>query len=313
MPKLSIIVPVYNVEKYLERCIESLIQQTYEDYEIILVNDGSTDNSQNIINQYQKKYNNLIRSFTKENGGLGDARNFGVNHCDGEFITFVDSDDYVDYDLYRVSMESIEKNNFDIVVFGMIRESNSKKVYKDIKKYFDSDEILIKNTPNACNKIIRKKIWIENNLMFPKKIWYEDVAIIPALAQYTDRIGIVEKYYYHYVIRDDSITSTKTYNKKCLEIIDSLDYLKKHLKSMTPLFEYIFITHGLYLGTQRMALHNEKEDFYKLYEHINQLCSNWKNNTEINDLPFLKKLYLKMLPNYFICRLLVLLREKVGI
>lgn len=93
--KVSVIVPVYNVELYLEKCLLSLVKQTLDEIEIIIVNDGSKDGSQKIIDDFSTKYPNKIKSFTKENGGLSDARNFGLDHASGDFIGFVDSDDYV--------------------------------------------------------------------------------------------------------------------------------------------------------------------------------------------------------------------------
>lgn len=98
---LSIIVPVYNVEKFIDKCLYSLVNQTLQDIEIIIVNDGSTDNSQNIIDEYVKNYSNKLVSLNKENGGLSDARNFGLKHASGEYVGFVDSDDFIDFDMYE--------------------------------------------------------------------------------------------------------------------------------------------------------------------------------------------------------------------
>ena len=101
MPKVSVVVPVYNVEKYLDKCLNSLVYQTLDDIEIIVVNDSSPDNSQDIIDKYRKAYPNKIKSFIKENGGVGDARNYVVSKCLGEYIGFVDGDDYVNLDMYE--------------------------------------------------------------------------------------------------------------------------------------------------------------------------------------------------------------------
>ena len=99
--KVSVIVPVYNVEKYLEKCLESLVNQTLKSIQIIIVNDGSSDNSQEIIDKYAKQYPNKIFSYIKENGGLGDARNYGLNYAEGEYISFVDADDWVDEKMFE--------------------------------------------------------------------------------------------------------------------------------------------------------------------------------------------------------------------
>ena len=98
MDLISIVVPVYNVEKYLDRNLQSLVKQTYKNIEIIIVNDGATDNSQKIIDKYQKKYPTIIKSYQKKNGGLSDARNFGLAKAKGKYLAFIDSDDYIEKD-----------------------------------------------------------------------------------------------------------------------------------------------------------------------------------------------------------------------
>ena len=118
MIKYSIIVPVYNVEKYLGKCLNSLVNQKNDNYEIIIVNDGSTDNSQKIIDVYEKKYPKLIKSFEKENGGLSSARNYGIDNSNGKYLLFVDSDDYVSDNYLEVLDDSVNINNPDILVFN---------------------------------------------------------------------------------------------------------------------------------------------------------------------------------------------------
>ena len=115
MPKVSVIVPVYNVEKYIDKCLESLVNQTLKDIEIIIVNDGSTDNSIKIVEEYKEKYKNKIIYLEKENGGLSDARNYGIQYAKGEYIAFLDSDDYVDRKMYEKLYNKAIENNSDIV------------------------------------------------------------------------------------------------------------------------------------------------------------------------------------------------------
>lgn len=110
MKKVSVIVPVYNVEKYLERCLNSLVNQTLQDIQIIVVNDGSPDNSQEIIDRFEKEYPDKLKGYIKENGGLSDARNYGMQFVEGEYVAFVDSDDYVDDTMYeKLYIKAIEK------------------------------------------------------------------------------------------------------------------------------------------------------------------------------------------------------------
>ena len=116
MKRLSVVVPVYNVEKYLDKCLDSLVNQEIDDYEVIVVNDGTKDNSQLIIDKYAKDYPNIVKSYIKENGGLSDARNYGIKYASGEYITFLDSDDYIEYDTYKNMLDIAYKGNHDLVV-----------------------------------------------------------------------------------------------------------------------------------------------------------------------------------------------------
>ena len=107
--KISVIVPVYNVENYLEKCLNSLVNQTLEEIEILVINDGSTDDSQKIIDEFQEKFSQKIKAFSKENGGLSDARNFGIDRATGNFLAFVDSDDYISENMLQ-EMYDLAKN-----------------------------------------------------------------------------------------------------------------------------------------------------------------------------------------------------------
>ena len=115
-PILSIIVPVYNVEKYLDTCLTSLVNQTLDNYEILVINDGTKDNSQDIIDKYVEKYPEKVFSYIKENGGLSDARNFGIERANGKYISFIDSDDSIDMNYYKDMIDLAEKDGLDLVV-----------------------------------------------------------------------------------------------------------------------------------------------------------------------------------------------------
>ena len=132
MPKVSVVVPVYNVDKYLERCLDSLVYQTLKDIEIVIVNDGSTDKSAEIIKKYVQSYPNKVFAFEKENGGLSDARNFGIKKCHGDYIGFVDSDDYVSLDMFKKLYEKAISKDFDITVCDvrLVWKNKSKEIVK---------------------------------------------------------------------------------------------------------------------------------------------------------------------------------------
>ena len=139
MKKVSVIVPVYNVEKYIDKCLNTLVNQTLKDIEIIIVNDGSPDNSQEIIDKYQKKYPKKIKSYIKENGGQGSARNFGLEKATGEYIGYVDSDDFIELDMYEKLYNKAKKHDLDISICGnyCLTESGEKTEESDRRLFND--------------------------------------------------------------------------------------------------------------------------------------------------------------------------------
>ena len=157
MPKVSVIVPVYNVEKYIEKCLNSLVNQTLKDIEIIIVNDGSKDNSDKIIKIYQEKYDNIIY-LTKKNGGLSDARNYGIPYAKGEYIAFLDSDDYVENDIYEKMYNKAKENNSDYVECDFIWEYPNKSIIDKGEEYTGKHEMLQKIRVVAWNKLINLHI-----------------------------------------------------------------------------------------------------------------------------------------------------------
>ena len=230
MIKVSVIVPVYNVEDYLEKCLDSLVNQTLKEIEIIVVNDGSPDNSGKIIEKYAKKYKN-IKAYTKENGGLSDARNYGIKKASGEYLAFIDSDDYVTTDMYEKMYQKAKSGNFDMVVCDLnyVYEDKIVKAYSNI----DTDTTDIKKTmlniyPAAWNKIFKKKLF-DTGIEFKKGVWFEDVEFIYRLLPSIKTIGVIHEHFNQYVQRIGSITTTV--NPKIYHYIDNwngiIDYYKE--------------------------------------------------------------------------------------
>lgn len=231
MIKVSIIVPVYNVEKYIEKCLDSLANQTLKEIEIIIVNDGSPDNSQKKIDKYVKKHKNM-KSFIKENGGLSDARNYGIKKATGEYIAFVDSDDYVTHDMYEKMYNKAKSGNFDMVVCDLNYIYSDKIVpaYSNIKEdTIDIKNVMLNIYPAAWNKIFKRKLF-NKKIEFKKNVWFEDVEFIYRLLPSIKTIGVVHEHFNQYVQREGSITNT--INKKIYNYIDNwngiIDYYKKN-------------------------------------------------------------------------------------
>lgn len=240
MTKISIIVPVYNVEIYLERCLNSLVKQTLKDIEIIVVNDGSPDNSQKIIDKYAKKYNNL-KAYTKKNGGLSSARNFGLKYANGEYIAFVDSDDYVERDMYEKMYNKAKQNNYDIVVCNLnyIYETKIVKAYSNISNELTNKDEIKKSMnyiyPSAWNKIFNRKLF-DNDVRFKEKVWFEDVEFLYRLYPYIESIGVVNDHLYNYVQREGTITHT--YNEKINDYISNWNGIIEFYKDRNLSEEY---------------------------------------------------------------------------
>ena len=241
--KFSIIVPVYNVEKYLEECVNSLLNQNHKDYEIILVDDGALDNSPSICDNYAQNYNN-IKVIHKENGGLSDARNVGINNADGEYLIFIDSDDYIcDENFLKDVSRIVNEENSDLIIYGnkKIFEDNS-VIEKIHYKAYENDEVInsliSQNYLKACawDKIVKKEMIIENKLYFPVGRYSEDIEWCARLLNIIDfeKINILNKNVYMYRQRKNSITKTiKEKNiKDMIEMIRSEFVEEKNDRSM---------------------------------------------------------------------------------
>ncbi len=271
MVKVSVIVPVYNVEKYLEKCLESLVNQTLKEIEIIVVNDGTKDNSGEIIDKYAKKYPNKVKGYTKENGGLSSARNYGLQYATGEYIAFVDSDDWVELDMYEKMYHKAKEKNFDIVVCNLsyVYEDKKVKAYSNVKNDLTKREE-IKNAmldiyPAAWNKIYKKDLF-KNKVEFKKGVWFEDVEFLYRLFPYINSIGKVDDFLYNYLQRSGAITST--FDKRLFDYINNwngiIDYYKTHnlYEEYKAELEYCYVRY-LYATFVKRAANFKDKKMYK--------------------------------------------------
>lgn len=235
--KFSIIVPIYNVEEYLNQCIDSILVQTYKNYEIILVDDGSFDKSSSICDKYSNKYS-FIHTIHKENGGLSDARNVGLFKAIGEYVIFLDSDDFWnDKDFLKNVIDIIL--NEDVVIINSYKfyeteniENGRFRVSESFNKLNDENKIkyVIKNNIyKACawDKIIKRRILIDNNIKFPINMLSEDMLWAGNLITYINKINIYEKPVYAYRQRNNSIS--KKVSEKHLE--DIIFQIKEGIKN----------------------------------------------------------------------------------
>ena len=236
MPKVSVIVPVYNVEKYISKCLESLVNQTLDDLEIIIVNDGSTDNSEKIIKQYIEHNPNKFIYLTKENGGLSDARNYGIPYAKGEYIAFLDSDDYVEENTYKDMYELAKRENSDLVECDFIWEYPNKKKIDVGEIYNGKHEMAQKVRVVAWNKLIRKTILEKTKIEFPKGYRYEDLEFTYKLIPYIEKVSFLKKPCVHYIQRDNFISNTQ--NERTKEILEVFDHVISYYKEKEIYEEY---------------------------------------------------------------------------
>lgn len=312
---LSIVLPVFNVEKYLERCIKSILEGTYKDLELVIVNDGTKDDSENIIIRYLEKYNN-ITYIVKENGGLSHARNVGYTYAKGEYIAFFDSDDYIEKDMYEKLMAKVKDYNYDIVVCDLYMEyeqtgkkiyvgSNVEKEYKDVEE--DNNEISIRkeimeNIYIAVhNKIYKKELiekTFENGMPFVNGMYYEDIVYTYSILQNTRSISFVKEPLYYYVQRTSSISNN--YDKKLYDIITSVEMLienaveNNRFEDYKEILEYIGIRYMYGTFMKRIAKTKNKKIYLegynrviqedkKIYEKYGILGKNKKKNSILNN------------------------------
>ena len=312
--KVSVIVPVYNVEKYLEKCLDSLVNQTLKDIEIIVVNDGTKDNSQEIIDKYTKKYPKKVKGFIKENGGLSSARNYGLKYAKGEYIAFIDSDDYVELDMFEKMYNKAINNNYDIVVCDTIEvdEKNGNKVYK--KSNFNYSNNDIKNyiiaPPMACTRLY--KINIFDEIIFEEGIFYEDLNLIPSLVLKTDSIGFVEEGLYYYLQRSGSIMKQKQFNEKLLDIFKVLQKNYDLLNNKYPKeVEYLYITHLLRTTSMRFLDYKDSNKYLeRINNEIKDKFPDWRKNKYYKKSSIKLKIICNLAYNkqYFLLKLLTKLK-----
>ena len=236
-PKVSIILPVYNVEGYISKCIESIKYQSFKDFECIIVDDGSLDKS---IDLARKKIDGDERFeiFTKENGGLGSARNYGLKIAKGKYVSFVDSDDWIESDMLKDLFQSVMENKSDLAFCSLFVDYENGKIKEIIKEginypiHFDSEkfpDLFIDIGCYACNKLYRKTLFDEHDILFPEGLYYEDIATFPRLYVNSNKVSRVEKPLYHYLYRDSSITGAFSL-KKFDDYFNAVEIVNKYLK-----------------------------------------------------------------------------------
>lgn len=279
MPKISVIIPVYNTEKYLDKCIQSILNQTFGDFEIIAIDDGSTDSSLEILKKYEKDQRFII--IHKENEGQAVARNIGIKKATGKYITFVDSDDYIDKNMLEDLYHLVQEKDADIAICDILKESEREKIV--FKNYWDVNIEKNKNMMTShmgpVARLYKKELFINHNIFFKEKIIYEDLATVPLLAMASKKIEYINKPYYHYIIRENSTMQKITYSEKLENIFDVMTFLENKI---TPDYkeelEYLYIEHLLYSASLRFFKFKKKDMLFKIQKILKQKYPNYTKN-----------------------------------
>ena len=308
MKDISIIVPIYNAEKYIKKCLDSIINQTKKEIEIILVNDGSTDNTENIIKEYKDK---RIKYFKNNNHGIGYTRNFGIDKSTSKYIMFLDSDDYLDKTACEELFKKAEKDNLDIVI------SDFYKVYEDrveeieLPSFEDSS---LKENPdilteylNPWAKLYNSKLVKDNNIKFVEDLKYEDAPFVIEALDKAKKIGKVNKPLNYYVIHGNSETTVR--DRKCFDILQIVDKIRKYTKNKEYLKDKIDKLTVRILTNYTIQQRNQKskliglEFIDKAFDYLKKEVPDYKNNKYyinrgkkkiIEKSKFLTKLYVRL-------------------
>ena len=242
--KISVIVPVYNAEQYLNQCIDSILNQTLDSFELILLNDGSKDGSGAICDEYADKYDN-VSVYHLENGGPARARNIGISKAKGEYIGFVDSDDYIDEKMYEVLFSESQERNADIVMctYSIKSENETVLCNMNYEAYYDSDsmkELILRYSStdhnglfSVCNKIFRRQLIVDNRLVFDEQlIRAEDAWFVFDCLKCAKKVSFINEPFYYYrqvetstmhTIQNDRFERSKAFRNKLQSENDSLN------------------------------------------------------------------------------------------
>ena len=312
MSKISIIVPVYNAGEKLEKCLESLVNQTMSDIEIIVINDGSTDNSGEIVKKYENKYPSLIKFFEQDNKGVAETRNIGIEKSTSKYILFVDSDDYLEADAIE-KIEKYIKEDIDLIKFKLQKVDNTGKILERIDgpvfekttgeeafKILYGQDVLI---DSPCVYLIKKQIITENNFKFVGK-YHEDFGLMPFIIVKANSVVSTPHYLYNYVQSENSITRNSNNYDKTVEranqalyqydqMIEKLKIIKINKETEENI--KIFFTNAIILKTQELKK-NEKKQYIKEIKKRKM----YKNIKPRNIKQLIKRIILKISINLYL-------------
>ena len=293
---ISIIVPIYNAEKYLKKCIDSLVSQTKKEIEIILINDGSTDSSEEIIKNYKDK---RIKYFKNKNQGIGKTRNFGIEKANGKYLLFVDSDDYLDKTACEKMYNKAENDNLDIVMCDFYKEYDNGNIEEIRTISFKNSSL--KDNPDIITeylspwaKIYSSEMIKKNNIKFVENLKYEDAPFVIETLCCANKIGKVDECLNYYLIHTNSETTVR--DRRCFDILKIIDKIRKYTNDKEYLKEKIdkltvrIITN--YTIQQRMQKDKKiaMECIEEAFKYLKNEIPDYKNNKYYENRGFFRRL-----------------------
>ncbi len=284
MPLISLVVPVYKVEQYIDRCINSILKQDYKNIEILLIDDGSPDNCPQICDDYALR-DKRIKVIHKKNGGLSDARNFGIDKANGDYIIFVDSDDYIEYDTCTKFAQAVKDIEADIVVGNakILQNDNIRNMYHSYKAtgaFVSGKEYLLQELKSktmhmaAWLNMYNRNFLLKNNLQFKVGLLHEDEQFTPRAFLLAEKVISTDIVFYNYIIRDNSITTQKNKTRNAKSIV-------KICKELEPIYDQLENNELKYLL---------KEHLVNIYLNSFHQAKLYKNNLKhLVDIGFLER------------------------
>ena len=274
--KLSIIIPVFNAENTLKRCLDSVLQQKDDELEIVVINDGSKDLSDETMQEYKLRYPEIISYYKKQNTGVADTRNYGIEKAKGKYIMFLDSDDYIDIHLYNIIKQYIERD-IELIKFKLQRVDENNNIIEKVTgpifekttgeegfKYLYASDVLL---DSPCVYVMKKDIFIRNKLLFNVGTEHEDFGLIPFVIVLARSMISIDFYGYQYVQSNGSITRNNDYNKTKKKAYDALKQYdealikieKYNINKNTADYLKIYYTNAILLKTETLEDKDQKQ------------------------------------------------------
>jgi len=291
-PKLSIVLPVWNTEKYLTKCLQSVFDNSYKDFELIIINNASEDGSEKIMLEYKEKYPEQVVYIKRHHNDISEARNEGIKKAIGKYITFIDSDDYIASNMFEIMVDKIEQENFDVVACDarlVYEDSDDTKIVssgyvQDLYHKNKIRETMPTFYPVMWNKIYKTEL--VKKVKFTSGVWYEDMEYLLKLYPNINSIGVVKEPLYNYLQRKNSITYT--YNDKLYDIINNMERVIEYYRTQKVYdeykdeLEYLYARYAFTTFPKRLAKCKDKIKYNKgiefAFSKVNKYFPNYKKN-----------------------------------